>query len=317
MENNIAKNIKKLRLDNNLSQKEFGQIFHVTNSTVSYWEKGEREIASETLIKIASYFNITLDDLYGTTKLLNNDYQAVYRSIKVYDFSSEAKNYHLYIRSSYVFFTILLNLIFPNKSSIIFIFFIISTVILFGYDLYVLLITPNKKIKTYNVRINKEINYESSWPEKKIKNFKFQTLLTAIWSILMVWLIYPFVHVVFFEASQDPTIMSHIGFLIFSTTIAFLILIVTDIRTKEYKLVVNTKNSHFRFNYFSNKLAWIFKSLIFIYTFLFVSFYGRNYFDHDLVIWIIFVLIPLYYLHGYYIIYAKINYYNSLNLVID
>ena len=40
----ISKNIKKLRLEHNLSQKEFAKIAGVSDKAVSTWENGTKEL---------------------------------------------------------------------------------------------------------------------------------------------------------------------------------------------------------------------------------------------------------------------------------
>lgn len=55
-----------LRLEKNLSQKELGNILGYSESTISLYESGQREPKKLLdLIKIADYFDITLDYLLG------------------------------------------------------------------------------------------------------------------------------------------------------------------------------------------------------------------------------------------------------------
>ena len=66
MENNIfGKNLKDLRCELNISQRELGKTFGVCNQTVSFWENGQREPDLDMLIKIAKYFNVSCDYLLG------------------------------------------------------------------------------------------------------------------------------------------------------------------------------------------------------------------------------------------------------------
>ena len=59
------KNLRKLRKSHNLSLKEFGALFGLAESTISLYELGKREPDIATLKNIASYFNITVDELLG------------------------------------------------------------------------------------------------------------------------------------------------------------------------------------------------------------------------------------------------------------
>ena len=70
MENNyFGITLKKLRLENKLSQKKFGEIMGVVNQTVSTWEVGKREPDYDTLIKIAEFFQVSVGYLLGTEEI--------------------------------------------------------------------------------------------------------------------------------------------------------------------------------------------------------------------------------------------------------
>jgi transcriptional regulator with XRE-family HTH domain len=69
MKNNEFGNIlKELRLEKNISQRKLGQDLGVVNQTISFWESGSREPDLDTLVKIAQYFNVTIDYLLGNSK---------------------------------------------------------------------------------------------------------------------------------------------------------------------------------------------------------------------------------------------------------
>mgnify|MGYP003565364394 CR=1 FL=1 len=55
--------IKKIRLDNNLTQKEFADKYNVTYQAVSKWENGKNMPDTVIIKQIASDFNIDLNDL--------------------------------------------------------------------------------------------------------------------------------------------------------------------------------------------------------------------------------------------------------------
>jgi transcriptional regulator with XRE-family HTH domain len=59
------KNLKKLRKQNKLSQKELGKIFHAAQNTVSQWENAIKMPSYEIIEEIADYFNVTVDYLLG------------------------------------------------------------------------------------------------------------------------------------------------------------------------------------------------------------------------------------------------------------
>ena len=55
--------VKKLREDQNLTQGELADILHVHRTAVNKWEKGKSMPLNDTLVMIADYFNISLDEL--------------------------------------------------------------------------------------------------------------------------------------------------------------------------------------------------------------------------------------------------------------
>lgn len=55
--------IKDLREDNDLTQKEISKILMCDQSLYSKYERGEREIPLSLLIKLADYYNTSLDYL--------------------------------------------------------------------------------------------------------------------------------------------------------------------------------------------------------------------------------------------------------------
>ncbi len=64
MENNVfGKKLKALRVEMGLSQSQLGEELGVVNQTISFWESGSREPDLDTLLKIARFFAITVDEL--------------------------------------------------------------------------------------------------------------------------------------------------------------------------------------------------------------------------------------------------------------
>lgn len=58
-------NLKKLRNNHNLTQQDLSLQLNISQQVYSRYEKGSREPDFETLIKIADYFNVSLDYLLG------------------------------------------------------------------------------------------------------------------------------------------------------------------------------------------------------------------------------------------------------------
>ncbi len=59
--------IQDLRLDSDLSQKKIGEILHISQRSYSHYETGSRNIPIEMLIRLADYYDTTIDYLVGRT----------------------------------------------------------------------------------------------------------------------------------------------------------------------------------------------------------------------------------------------------------
>lgn len=59
----FGKNIKKIRSVKTLSQQSFAELFDLKRGTLGAYEEGRSEPKIETIIKIANYFSIPIDDL--------------------------------------------------------------------------------------------------------------------------------------------------------------------------------------------------------------------------------------------------------------
>ncbi len=59
----LADQIKKHRRAAGLTQSQFAEEFHVATGTIGMWETGKREPNSRTLVKLAHFFGISVDDL--------------------------------------------------------------------------------------------------------------------------------------------------------------------------------------------------------------------------------------------------------------
>ena len=57
--------IKQLRLEKKLNQKELAEIIGIAQPTLSGWETGRTQIDYDNLIKLAKYFEVSLDTLLG------------------------------------------------------------------------------------------------------------------------------------------------------------------------------------------------------------------------------------------------------------
>ena len=61
----LGERLAYLRKKENISQKELGEKLNISHYTISSYEKGRSEPNDEIKVRIARYFNVTLDYLVG------------------------------------------------------------------------------------------------------------------------------------------------------------------------------------------------------------------------------------------------------------
>lgn len=65
MKTKFAERVKKLRIENGLTQKQLSEKFNLNRTAVSDWETRDKEPSYLTLINLAKFFNVTTDYLLG------------------------------------------------------------------------------------------------------------------------------------------------------------------------------------------------------------------------------------------------------------
>ena len=59
----LAQNLRYLREQKGLSQREFSEIFGLSSSAVTMWEREQRKPDIEMIVRLSEYFDVTLDEL--------------------------------------------------------------------------------------------------------------------------------------------------------------------------------------------------------------------------------------------------------------
>ena len=59
--------IQDLRTDADMSQRQLSEILHISQRSYSHYETGSRNIPVEMLIRLANYYDISVDYLIGRT----------------------------------------------------------------------------------------------------------------------------------------------------------------------------------------------------------------------------------------------------------
>ena len=59
----IADNIKTLRIENKLTQKELAEKLNVSLKTISHWESGYTEPSIDFIKKLKKFFNVSYEEI--------------------------------------------------------------------------------------------------------------------------------------------------------------------------------------------------------------------------------------------------------------
>lgn len=61
------KNLKAIREDNDIKQKEIAKVLNVSQNTYSQYENGVISLTAEVLIKLSDFYNVSIDYLLDRT----------------------------------------------------------------------------------------------------------------------------------------------------------------------------------------------------------------------------------------------------------
>lgn len=76
----FGKKISELRKAAGLSQEQFGEMFGVSRQSVSKWESDQTLPELATIIKIADFFNISVDELLGRENVKTQETEKVFKN---------------------------------------------------------------------------------------------------------------------------------------------------------------------------------------------------------------------------------------------
>lgn len=86
--------LKYLRTKMNLTQKDFAEKIGVSQSSINYWEKGQRIPSIEAAAKIADYFNITIESLLDSEDRFINQNPLNMITGTFYDYTDNIADIH-------------------------------------------------------------------------------------------------------------------------------------------------------------------------------------------------------------------------------
>lgn len=65
--------LRKLRIERGLLQSDIAKIIEKSDRVVGFYETGDRDMSTETLSKLADFFNVSIDYLLGKSDTRNYD----------------------------------------------------------------------------------------------------------------------------------------------------------------------------------------------------------------------------------------------------
>ena len=82
----LSAQIKRLRMQKKLSQKELGAHFDVIKQTVSSWETGNSKPSHDIVEKMTDFFGVSVSEMYGRTDTkssIEDDWPEVVQVLRV------------------------------------------------------------------------------------------------------------------------------------------------------------------------------------------------------------------------------------------
>lgn len=80
----MVKNLKKLRIEKGISQQKLADIIEVSQQSINKYENHKIEPDIQTLIKIADYFETSVDYLIG-----HSDIKRIIENVSTYDLNDD------------------------------------------------------------------------------------------------------------------------------------------------------------------------------------------------------------------------------------
>lgn len=68
----FAKNLRVLRQKKGMTQRKLGKVLHYGSTAIANYESGRNEPSFDDLIRLADFFDVSVDELLGTERLRQN-----------------------------------------------------------------------------------------------------------------------------------------------------------------------------------------------------------------------------------------------------
>jgi transcriptional regulator with XRE-family HTH domain len=202
MANNVGEKIKLLRVKANLSQEELAKKLYFSNSTISNWEKGLREVSMENLNKLASFFGVKVSYFIDQYSQIEHNSNTSFQQIKYKDIVVSKKYFYIVLIA--MFFNVLL-IFFPFQARDI----PLTMNILFWIAMMIHSVSrystlDKQRTKNFLIPLNQEVHFICQKDKNELKTMYQVILLTYGTLTIFTFLLYLSIFGMFNQAMPDP-----------------------------------------------------------------------------------------------------------------
>lgn len=99
-DNMLCKRLQDLRDEKKLFQKDIAKVLNITDSAYGFYERGERTPSIDTIIKLADFYDVSIDYIVGRSKIKKPSSVESFESLTE-DAKSEINAFIEYIKNKY------------------------------------------------------------------------------------------------------------------------------------------------------------------------------------------------------------------------
>jgi transcriptional regulator with XRE-family HTH domain len=215
MATSVGEKIRLLRVKANLSQEELAQKLYFSNSTISNWEKGLREVSMENLHNLASFFGVKVSYFVDQYSQIEYSAKTSFQQIKFKEIVISKKYFYLLL-SAMLVNALLIFIPFQSRDIVL----TINVIFWIGMIIQTIsryLTLDKLRTKNYLVPLSQKVIFISKTDPKEGK--RIYRIILQTYGLLSI---YSFIYYVsmfgmFNEARQDPMFSGLVIVFIFFT----------------------------------------------------------------------------------------------------
>lgn len=77
MEDSVVEKLRELRRSNNITQEQLAEKLDISRSKVSSWETKKRDMSMTDAVKLATIYEVSLDNLFGNENISSSQYAEI------------------------------------------------------------------------------------------------------------------------------------------------------------------------------------------------------------------------------------------------